>query len=207
MNASAGLLSQGGRNGTDSAWKGEHGGRLPSGPRPDNCGVRSGRVHALVIVAVAALLALFSPTSQAGDAELPKRIGPIVTVGSGPGWSLRAWQSSSGLCISYRPLAGGDFCHVRPRPGSSLFSFVRDQGDHTLVIGAIARNVARVKARDRKGRRLWTRIYEPPRALKTPLRFFRALVHSGSPPKWHVIAYDRELRRVGCVGQGKLRRS
>jgi len=35
---------------------------------------------------------------------------------------------------------------------------LRDPGERTLVIGAIARNVARVEVKDRKGRSLWTRI-------------------------------------------------
>jgi hypothetical protein len=159
-------------------------------------------IPTLLVLGAIVALSMGASTSRGSKTELAKRIGPIVTVASGSGWTLRAWQSSSGLGISYRPLAGGDLCHVRLFHGSSLFSFVRDLGDCTLVIGAVARSVARVGVKDRKGRSLWTRIYEPPRALNTRLRFVRVLVHSGSPPKWRVIAYDPELKRVGFVGQG-----
>jgi len=168
----------------------------------DNCTMRLFSIPILLMLGAIVALSMGTSTSQGSNAELAKRIGPIVTVASGSGWSLRAWQSSSGLCVSYRPLAGGDFCHVRLPRGSSLFTFVRDLGGRTLVIGAIARNVARVKVKDRKGRSLWARIFEPPRSLNTRLRFFRVVVQSGSPPKWRAIAYDPELRQVGLVGQG-----
>jgi len=153
-----------------------------------------------VLLSVAAALAASASASQAEDAGASKRIGPIVTVASGPQWTLRAWQSSAGLCISHRPLAGVDVCHVRLPPRGSLFSFLGNLGNRTLVIGALAPNVSRVEITDKRGH-FSTRIYEPPRALKTRLNFFRVLVRTGSPPKWRIVAYDDEGKRIGLVGQ------
>jgi hypothetical protein len=150
---------------------------------------------------VAAALAVSASASQAKDTASSKRLGPIVTVASGPHWSLRAWKSTAGLCISYRPPAGVNVCHVRLRPQVFLFSFLGNRGKHTLVIGAIATNVVRVEVKDKRGH-FSTRFYEPPRALNTSLRFFRVLLQTGSPPKWQIVAYDGEGRQVGLVGQG-----
>lgn len=158
-------------------------------------------IPSLLVVPAAAVLVLSGSAGQASDAASSKQIGPIVTVASGSDWSLKAWRSTNGLCIAHRP-GGGDTCHVQlPRRGS-LFAYLRGLGKHTLVIGAVARNVVRVQAKE-QDRTFSIRIYEPPRTLKTRLRFFRVLVRTGSPPKWRVLAYDAEGKQVGFVGQGK----
>lgn len=156
----------------------------------------------MLMVSVTAALAVSASASQAKDTAYSKRIGPIVTVASGSHWSLRAWKSTAGLCISYRPPAGVNVCHVRLRPQVFLFSFLGNRGKPMLVIGAVAPNVVRVEVNDRRGH-FSTRIYKPPRALNTSLRFFHVLVQTGSPPKWRIVAYDEEGKQVGLVGQGR----
>ena len=161
---------------------------------------RSG--SAVLLVSVAAVLAASASARQAEDAGTSKRIGPIVTVASGSNWTLRAWRSTNGLCVAYRPPAGVNVCHVRLPPHGSLFSLLGNRGKPRLVIGAIAPTVVRVEVKDRRGH-FSTRIYKPPRALKTRLNFFRALVRAGSPPRWQIVAYAEEGRQVGLVGQGR----
>jgi len=158
---------------------------------------------AVLVVSVAAVLAASAPASEAEDAGTSKRIGPIVTVASDSHWTLRAWQSTDGLCISYRPPAGVNGCHVRLPPRSSLFSFLGSRGKPMLVIGAIAPTVVRVEVKDKRGH-FSTRIYKPSRALKTRLNFFRVLVRTGSPPNWRISAYNEDGKEVGFVGQGRL---
>ena len=160
------------------------------------------RFH-LAICAVAVLI-LSSTAAQGADSAVYKRVGPIVTIASGSDWSLTAWRNTDGLCIRYRPTpSGGGTCHVQMPPRSSLFAYLRRREHETHVIGVIARNVVRVQVKER-GRSYSTRIYEPPQELMTRLRFFRALVRTGSPSRWQVLAYNKTGQQVGYVGQGKL---
>jgi hypothetical protein len=49
----------------------------------------------------------------------PKRIGPLVEITSGPGWSLVAWRSNGGICLDFvvpKSSSGGCGFGVRGEP-------------------------------------------------------------------------------------------
>jgi hypothetical protein len=71
-----------------------------------------------------------------------------------------------------------------------------------LVIGAIAPVVARLEAKI-IGHGLSIRIWNPPPALRTKLRFFRVVFQTGSALRWRLRAYDAHGKQIGTVGQGR----
>jgi hypothetical protein len=53
----------------------------------------------------------------------PERIGPLVEISSGPGWSLVAWRSNSGICLDFVvPMSSSGGCGfgVRGEPRDTL---------------------------------------------------------------------------------------
>lgn len=159
------------------------------------------RVFLLAGVLAVALLAV-DPFGASGR-DRPRQIGPAVVVAQGAGWTLRAWKTADGLCItSYRPaLAERAFCiPAAPlnRGGVFFACLCRQRSGRTLVLAAVKPAVRQAKSYDRRGTAS-LELYEPPPALDTELRFLR--VHSGSPPRWRVEVYNRLGRRVGLAGQ------
>lgn len=160
----------------------------------------------------AVLLAVFMSgvlwmTQVAPAASTARRVGPVVTVAHGPDWILRGWRSTYGVCLAYHapdsragwPVCG--FGHPEKGGQGTIGGTVRSLGWKTLIVAAVAPQVARVKVTLRG--RHWNpvRLYRPPQRLGTSLRFLRLVLPTGSPtgppPRWRVVALDRSGKRIG----------
>ena len=159
-----------------------------------------------LLATIVALAAFAASLSSAEASNQPRQIGPVVVMAKGSGWTLRAWRTTDGLCVSsYRPaLADRAFCipaAALKRGGADFGCLCRQRSGRTLFLGTVKPNVRRATMFDRRGATP-VELYESPPALNTKLRFFRALAYSGSPPRWRFAAYDRLGNLVGSAGQG-----
>jgi hypothetical protein len=118
------------------------------------------------------------PRANADHPSKPHRIGPIVTVMSGPNWSLVAWQSDRGLCYSYgAPGQQGDGCGISLRRTIVILqigavpSVTFRRNAATLSIGMTRAAVAAVTLTV-SGATTSASIYKAPRALRIRSRFF-----------------------------------
>jgi hypothetical protein len=173
-------------------------------------GNRPARAWAVILAAVLATLVGGASRANGSRVREPHRVGPIVTVISGPNWSLVAWRSDRGLCTSYgAPGDEGDGCGISLRktidiiqigPMPSL-TFRRNAG--MLSIGVTRAAVAAVTLTV-SGTGTSARMYNAPPALRIRSRFFavngpprRLLFRNHS--RWTFRAYDKRGRLVGRV--------
>lgn len=170
----------------------------------------SAKCHLSICGALAGSMALlFLPgIASATGNTVPKRIGPVVTIATGPGWSLTGWRNSAHqVCLSDRVPRHRwqtvEFCGPSDTMRTSMWTFLPESSSEVLPVGAVTPNVTRMEARAGHGQATAVAILTAPPALKTHLRFFRVLLPKGSPPLWRVSAYDAHGKQVGLVGQGK----
>jgi len=172
--------------------------------------VSSRRPNRLVVLAVGAIIVAtgleIAPVGVASDRALPPRVGPIYVVPTGNGTAIRVWRTADGYCIlAFRPeLIDRAFCVSKASldRGGPMFSCLCMQRHGTsLVVGTVKPLVRRGEKTDRTGTSA-VPLYRMPAALGTNLRVFRAVVRSGTPPKWRVQFYDRSDKVVGTVSQG-----
>jgi hypothetical protein len=117
----------------------------------------------------------------------PKRIGPLVEITSGPGWSLVAWRSNSGICLDFavaQSSGGGcgfgvrgeprDTAHAGTAPPEHWISgaITSGPGGATVIDGVVAEQVARVEVVLTNGRVLRPPVIEAPIELETDVDFF-----------------------------------
>lgn len=122
----------------------------------------------------------------------PNRIGPAVEIAGGEDWALVAWQSDNGICLDFAVPGNQAFdCDFPVRgakpPSNTLGSglpvhavggFVSFAGlvgaadSETSIFGVAAPEVTSVQIELRDGRVLKPRLYDPPPALNTQLKFF-----------------------------------
>jgi hypothetical protein len=117
----------------------------------------------------------------------PKRIGPLVEIKSGPGWSLVAWRSDRGICVDFvvpQSSSGGcgfgvrgeprDTAHASaPPPRHWVAGGTSSQPGAAIVIdGVVAEEVARVEIVLRNGRVLHPAVIEAPAELQANVDFF-----------------------------------
>lgn len=117
----------------------------------------------------------------------PKRIGPLVEITSGPGWSLVAWRSSSGICLDFvvpKSSSGAcgfgvrgeprDTAHPSAPPPKHWISGGTSYGPGvgTVIDGVVAEAVARVEIVLGDGRIIAVRVIEAPAELRTDVDFF-----------------------------------
>jgi hypothetical protein len=122
-----------------------------------------------------------------GIAGEPKRIGPLVEVTSGEGWSLVAWKSDSGICLDFvvaQSSSGGCGFDVRGEPGDTAHGggkppkhwvsgeITSGPGAATVIDGVVAEQVARVEVVLTNGRVLRPGVIEAPTELETDVDFF-----------------------------------
>jgi hypothetical protein len=122
----------------------------------------------------------------------PNRIGPAAEIAGGEDWALVAWQSDSGICLDFAVPGNQAFdCDFPVRgakpPSNTLgsgppvhavggfVSFARLVGaadSETSIFGVAAPEVVSVQIELRDGRVLKPRLYDPPPALNTQVKFF-----------------------------------
>ncbi len=145
----------------------------------------------------------------------PKRIGPLVEITAGPGWSLVAWRSDSGICLDFVvPRSSGGACGfgVRgepldaahpgaPSPKGWISGAISSQpGAATVIDGVVAEEVARVEVVLGDGRILDAPVIEAPAELRADVDFFLLQVPADNSiplPSGFVrafIAYDGKGR-------------
>lgn len=125
----------------------------------------------------------------------PKRIGPLVEITSGPGWSLTAWKSNSGMCLDFvvpKSSSGGcgfgvrgephDTAHPGAPPPKHWISGGTSSGPGvgTVVDGVVAEEVARVEVVLADGRILDVPVLEAPPELRGDVDFFLLQVPADS---------------------------
>ena len=70
------------------------------------------------------MVILVAWTGSATRATTPikptKRIGPVVTLASGPTWRLTAWISNRGICTSFARTCGKFFALLLRLPGTRV---------------------------------------------------------------------------------------
>jgi hypothetical protein len=134
----------------------------------------------------------------------------ILTVASGPDWSLVAHQGSGQLCLSYgAPGAAVDGCRLEMPNALGIWAIAPAGHRRARLIGLVAPNVSRIEAAVAARKPIRVRIYPLPVVFASPLRVIviglpnDALVRIPNPQmgKDGVIltAYDRHghvLRRV-----------
>ena len=161
------------------------------------------RLLALVLAASLTVPSLSGARAEAGGQ--PRRIGSIVLIARGPGWKFYGWRTTDGLCLTvYRPsLSDRAFC-VRSselkRAVTNVGCVCRQRAGTTLFIGVVKPVVQRSEVTDRRG------VSPVPilliRGLYPNLRYFRAVAHSGVPPRWRVRFFDGRGKVIGYAGQG-----
>lgn len=160
------------------------------------------RVWLLVAVG-AASLCVASAVGATGKGQ-PTRVGPVYLVSTGHRVALGVWRTTDGYCVSPdRVGLRRVYCIPRTwlRAAGPTFTWLsRGPRGTTLVVGIVKQRVHRGQVEDRRGTAP-VPLYEAPAGLGTSLRFFRAVVRTGTPPKWRVRFYDGRDRVVGSVGQ------
>lgn len=117
----------------------------------------------------------------------PKRIGTLVEITSGPGWSLVAWRSNSGICLDFVvPMSSSGGCGfgVRGEPRDTAHASApppthwisggtsSQPGAATVIDGVVAEEVARVEVVLSNGRVLHLPVIEAPAELQANVDFF-----------------------------------
>jgi hypothetical protein len=116
----------------------------------------------------------------------PKRIGPLVEITSGPGWSLVAWRSDSGICLDFVvPTSSSGACgfgvrgesdatahNGAPLPKHWISGGTTSALDTTVIDGVVAEEVARVEVVLGDGRILDAPVIEAPPELQANVDFF-----------------------------------
>jgi hypothetical protein len=117
----------------------------------------------------------------------PKRIGALVEITSGPGWSLVAWTSDSGMCLDFvvpQSSSGGCGFGVRGEPRDTARmaapapkhwisgATTSGPGAATVIDGVVAEEVARVDVVLSNGRVLRVPVIEAPTELRANVDFF-----------------------------------
>ena len=152
------------------------------------------RRAALVLFLAAFATGLFVGSS-AGSSSLrkPKQIGPKVTVFSGSGWSLVAWQSDHGLCVAFgAPGSSSAGCSHPYKPIQMVLA--ASGGQSTRVIGSIAANVARLDVKQPSGKLVAARLSRSFKQLRTNRRFFVTQFHATARQRWMLLAYDAHAK-------------
>ena len=148
----------------------------------------------------------------------PNRIGQAAEIAGGEDWALVAWQSDNGICLDIAVPGNQAFdCDFPVRgakppdntlgsgsPEHAVGGFVSFAGlvgaadSETSIFGVAAPAVASVQIELRDGRVLEPRLYDPPPALNTQLKFFISRLDlppyqpgTGSPVRFYT-AFDRE---------------
>jgi hypothetical protein len=150
-------------------------------------------------------LFLQTRTVDAAHSDTPVRIGPVVTVATGLDWTLKAWRSDEGLCISHRR-PSTTYCIGRVMRGGPMFTGFTGPPSNFVVTGVVTRVVQRLVVVDAASRRSLT-LYRAPRGLNTGYRFFRERVKPRGPNptgiRWKLTALDSQGREVSFTGQGR----
>ena len=161
------------------------------------------RVWLPIAVGAASLCA--APVVGATNTDRPPRVGPVHSVPTDQRVALRVWRTTEGYCVSPDRVSLNRVSCVPStwlRTAGRTFTWLsRGPGGTRLVVGIAKQRVRRGQVEDRRGTAP-VPLYEAPAGLRTSLRFFRAVVRTGAPPKWRVRFYDGRDNVVGSVGQG-----
>jgi hypothetical protein len=144
----------------------------------------------------------------------PKRLSPTVTIFSRSNWSLVAWKTDQGVCLSYGApgeTANGCGSWVSGAPPDrtraplrhpaqvSVFQVSRNgPGVSVRVIGLTSSRIVRVLAQFRSRRPVLARLVRAPARLQASLRFFEVTLPGAYPlppgivrsPLITLFAYD-----------------
>jgi len=161
------------------------------------------RVWLPIAVGAASLCA--APVVGATNTDRPPRVGPVYSVPTDQRVALRVWRTTEGYCVSPDRVSLNRVSCVPStwlRTAGPTFTWLsRGPGGTRLVVGIAKQRVRRGQVEDRRGTAP-VPLYEAPAGLRTSLRFFRAVVRTGAPPKWRVRFYDGRDNVVGSVGHG-----
>jgi|GEM_PF-5031555 len=134
----------------------------------------------------------------------PKRIGPLVEISSGSGWSLIGWRSDRGLCLDLAVegnSGGGCGFGVRGEPRASdvpepdhliSVSVTDSPGNSSMIAGVVARQVERAELVLTDGSIVETQLIEAPAELQADVAFLLVRLPAGKRELLSaVVAYDK----------------
>jgi hypothetical protein len=161
-------------------------------------------IRVWLLIAVGAASLSVASAVGATSTDRPTRVGPVYYVPTGQRAALRVWRTTDGYCVSPDRLTNRVYCipNTWLRTTGQTFAWLsRERPGTALVVGIVKQRVRRGHVEDRRGTAP-VPLYDGPAGLRTSLRFFRAVVRTGRPPKWRVRFYDGRGNVVGSVGQG-----